>query len=253
MVTMEQRRNEIEELVNRNGHISFANLKKQFPQISEMTLRTDLKALDEGKRIVRVHGGAKSVDVVIGTDDLLSRRLTRRMDMKRAIAEKAVRLIRKNTTIFLDSGSTTTALASCIPDQSELIYTNALTCAMELGKLTQPKVHMLGGAMNRYSMGTYGIHTIQHVSRISFDQAFMGVTGYCGQTGFNCGVDEEAILKRTVMERTGQVVILMDSSKIDVKSTYSICGLENVDIIVSDGNLPEEFKASCEKYSVEIL
>ena len=49
MDSMEQRRNEIVELVNQSGHISFAQLKKKIPQISEMTLRTDLKALDEAK------------------------------------------------------------------------------------------------------------------------------------------------------------------------------------------------------------
>ena len=53
MDAMEQRRNTIVELVNQSGNISFAQLKKKIPQISEMTLRTDLKALDEAKRIVR--------------------------------------------------------------------------------------------------------------------------------------------------------------------------------------------------------
>ena len=64
---MEQRRNQIVELVNRKGSISFAQLKEAFPSVSEMTLRTDLKALDEARRVVRVHGGAKSVEQVVGT------------------------------------------------------------------------------------------------------------------------------------------------------------------------------------------
>ena len=50
---MEQRRNQIVELVNRKGSISFAQLKEAFPSVSEMTLRTDLKALDEARRVVR--------------------------------------------------------------------------------------------------------------------------------------------------------------------------------------------------------
>ena len=253
MDSMEQRRNMIVDLVNQNGNISFVQLKKKIPQISEMTLRTDLKALDEAKRIVRVHGGAKSVDVVIGTDDMLSRRLVRNIEAKQLITQKALKLIRKDTTIFLDSGSTTTTLASCMPDQSNLIYTNSLTCAMELCKFTKPEVHVLGGAMNRYSMSSCGIHTIQDVLRINFHQAFMGVTSYCEQTGFNCGVDEEAVLKRTVMNQSEQTIILMDSSKVGVKNTYSICGLDMVDIIVSDDNLPEEFLEECRKNNVQVI
>lgn len=85
---MEQRRNQIVELVNRKGSISFAQLKEAFPSVSEMTLRTDLKALDEARRVVRVHGGVKSVEQVVGTDDLLSRRAARNAEAKQIIAEK---------------------------------------------------------------------------------------------------------------------------------------------------------------------
>lgn len=253
MDSMEQRRNMIVELVNQSGNISFAQLKNKIPQISEMTLRTDLKALDEAKRIVRVHGGAKSVDVVIGTDDMLSRRQVRNIEAKQQIVNKAQQFLRRDTTIFLDSGSTTTMLASCIPDQSSLIYTNSLTCAVELGRLTKPSVYLLGGKINQYSMSVCGIHTIQEVQRINFDQAFMGVTSYFDQTGFNCGVDEEAVLKKTVMQQAEQVILLMDSSKIGVKSTYTFCNLSDVDIVISNDSLPEEFLEECEKCGVQVI
>ncbi len=253
MDTMEQRRNTIVDLVNQSGNVSFAQLKKKFPQISEMTLRTDLKVLDEAKRIVRVHGGAKSVDVVVGTDDMLSRRQVRNIEAKQMITQKALAFIRKDTTLFLDSGSTTTMLASCIPDQSNLIYTNSLTCAAELGRLAQPSIHLLGGKMNRYSMSVCGIHTVQEVQRINFDQVFMGVTSYCETSGFCCGVDEEAVLKKTVLRQAEQRILLMDSSKVGVKSTYSFCGFGDVDIVISDDNLLEEFCEECRRHGVQVI
>ena len=77
MDAMEIRRNAIVELVNKYGTVSFSQIKEQFSNVSEMTLRTDLKALDEAKEIVRIHGGAKSVQLVIGTDDYLTRRAVR--------------------------------------------------------------------------------------------------------------------------------------------------------------------------------
>lgn len=95
MDSMEQCRNIIVDLVNQSGHISFAQLKKKFPQISEMTLRTDLIALDEAKQL---------------------------------ITQKALKLIRKDTTRFIDSGSTA----------------------------TEPALHILRSAMNRYSMSACG-------------------------------------------------------------------------------------------------
>ena len=107
--------------------------------------------------------------------------------------------------------------------------------------------------MNRYGMRVCGIHTVQDVLRINFNQVFMGVTSYCDQTGFTCGVDEEAVLKKTVMDQAEQRIILMDSSKVGVKSTYSICGLKDVDVIISDGSLPEEFEEACRDYKIQII
>lgn len=173
---MEQRRNQIVELVNRKGSISFAQLKEAFPSVSEMTLRTDLKALDEARRVVRVHGGVKSVEQVVGTDDLLSRRSARNAEAKQIIAEKATALLRPNTTLFLDSGSTATAVARCIPDQT--------------------------------------------------------------------------VLRRCDCE---QKAVLLDSSKIGLKSTFHICELSDIDIVISDGKLPVEFLQACRNAGVTVL
>lgn len=82
--------------------------------------RTDLRALDEVRRVVRVHGGVKSVEQVVGTDDLLSRRTARNAEAKQIIAEKA--------------------LARCIPDQPMLIYTSGLHCIFCYGLLFRSAV-----------------------------------------------------------------------------------------------------------------
>ena len=135
MDSMELRRNAIVELINDKGTVSFSQIKDAFPNVSEMTLRTDLKLLDEANRILRVHGGAKSVQILIGTDDFLNRKSCRNIPEKQKIAEKALSLLHPDTTIYLDSGSTTTLFARQFPDQSNLIYTTGLSCATELSNL----------------------------------------------------------------------------------------------------------------------
>ena len=243
---MEQRRNQIVELVNRKGSISFAQLKEAFPSVSEMTLRTDLKALDEARRVVRVHGGVKSVEQVVGTDDLLSRRAARNAEAKR---------LRPNTTVFLDSGSTATAVARCIPDQPMLIYTSGLSCAMELAKLEKPHVSLPGGRLNRFSLSVCGAQSIQTMEGINFDLLLLGVTSYSPETGFTCGVEDEARLKQTVLRRCDceQKAVLLDSSKIGLKSTFHICELSDIDIVISDGKLPVEFLQACRNAGVTVL
>ena len=253
MDAMETRRNAIVELINEKGTISFSQIKDAFPHVSEMTLRTDLKLLDEAKRILRIHGGAKSVQVIIGTDDFLNRKSVRNIPEKQKIAEKALTLLREDTTVFLDSGSTATMFARYFPDQSNLIYTTGLSCATELANLSKPTVMLPGGRLNRYSQSVFGFSAIKELERVNFHQAFLGITGYHPVAGFTCGISDEAILKQTAIRQSEQVVLLMDSSKVGVKCSFHVCGLSDIDIIVSDGNLPAEMLAECRRYGVEVL
>lgn len=253
MDTMEKRRNAIVDFINVRGAVSFAQLKDAFPHVSEMTLRTDLKVLDDARRILRIHGGAKSVQVLIGTDDFLNRKSVRNIPQKQKIAEKALTLLRPDTTVFLDSGSTATVFAAKFPDQSNLIYTTGLSCATELANLSRPTVMLPGGKLNRYSQSVFGFSAIRELQDVNFHQAFLGITGYHAAAGFSCGIRDEAILKQTAARQSDQVIVLMDSSKIGVKCSFHICGLQDIDIIVSDGMLPEEFLMQCRRNQVEVL
>ena len=253
MDTMEQRRNAIVDFVNEKGNITFAQLEKKFPDVSQMTLRTDLKSLDEARRIVRIHGGAKSVEVVLGTDDYMGRRSVRNVEEKESIVEKAVHLIKPNTSVFLDSGSTTTALAKIWPDQPNFIFTSSMTCAMELLKLQYPTVFVLGGELNKYSMSVCGAWAIESVKAVNFDLAVLGITSYSADAGFSCDVLMEAYLKQAVLRQSAEKIVLMDSNKTDKKSTFHICRLEEVNMVISDQNISKDFQMECEKAGVHLL
>ena len=250
---MEQRRKNIVEFVNREGAVSFSSLKAAFPNVSEMTLRTDLKFLDQANQLIRVYGGAKSVNYVVGTDDLISRRSERNKEKKIQIAEKAAAIFQTNTSVFLDSGSTVTELARRIPDQDFLIFTTGIDCACELAKLKTPIVHLLGGRLNRSSMCVAGVTPLLELERLHFDVAFLGISCFSAGAGFGCGSEEDCELKKTAIRRAEQVVVLMDSAKIGLSSTYSVCGLGDVDTVISDDAVDESFRIECEKYGVRLL
>ena len=250
---MQQRRKEIVEFVNQCGTVRFSQLKERFPQVSEMTLRTDLKALDEARKLVRVHGGAKSVEVIGGTDDFLLRRAQRYVPEKARIAQKALTLLRPDTTIYLDSGSTTTAFARLIPDERYQIFTNSLSCASDLCRLTYARISVVGGLLNRYSQSLHGIRAMQMGSTVHFDMAFLGTTCYSEKAGFSCGIEDEAELKRTVIRQAERVYMLMDSSKADLTSTFSFASLQDIDGIVSDGALPGGLVQACRRLGEEVI
>ena len=208
--SMRERREGIAQFVTSEGSVTFGQIKAAFPDVSEMTLRTDLKALDEARRIVRTHGGARSVEFVVGTDDLLLNRTTRNVEAKVAIARKARDLVRPNTTLFLDSGSSTTTLARELEDVPALVFTNSLTCAAELARLERARCIMVGGNLNRYSMSLNGSKTVEDVGALSLDQLFLGVTSYHPAVGFACGSDEEAARRFT---RIRDVLLKMAAEK----------------------------------------
>ena len=252
-MTMAERREHIVEIINREGNVTFAQLKAEFPNVSEMTLRTDLKTLDQQRQIIRVHGGAKSVGFAVGTDDLLARRVGRRSAEKTQIATKAAGIIHPGHTIFIDSGSTTTALASALEDMELLVFTNSITVAAELAELQKVMTYLVGGRLNRFSMSTIGGHTIDAVRELTFDQVFLGVTGYRRGEGFSCGSDDEAVFKSTLIRRSHKSIVLMDSSKEDRSSTFPICGLKDVDTLISDDGISGEFALACEDAKVTLM
>ena len=252
MEVMEQRRSEIVSFVNENKEVTFAQLKERFCNVSEMTLRTDLKVLDKEQKIVRIHGGAKSLETVAPNDDFLRKRYVRNTEEKKLIAKKSLALCQSNQTIFIDSGSTTTMLAHNIEDKPNYFVTSGLTCAIELAKLKNVKVSLTGGNMNHRSLSVNGLEGVRFIEKVNFDVAFIGVTNFSHKTGFTCESLEDAELKRVALKKANKVIILMDSSKYEKKGTYTICDLNEVTAIVSDEKLPQEFIKECESAGIVV-
>lgn len=250
---MQQRRQKITELVNREGQITFARLKEAFPEMSEMTLRTDLKYLDETGAIIRIHGGAKSIETVAGTDGFLSMRSVRNQELKQQIAKKAIELLHSCSSVFLDSGSTTTLLARYMPDEPRQIFTSGLTCATEMAMLTQPSIHLLGGHLNRYSLSVSGSRSVLELQSYHFDICFLGVTSFHPEFGFCCEAQEDCILKQTAMNRSAYSVALMDSTKFGLTNACCFCPPNGVDAIVTDDSLSKEQREFFEKMGVTLI
>ena len=252
---MAERRNAITELINRKGSVSFAQIKKAFPDVSDMTLRTDLKSLDQDRKIIRIHGGARSVEYVVGADGLQvnPERRMRNAASKEVVAKKAIDLIRPNATIFIDSGTTCEELCTNIAGMPLQIFTCSLSNAIALARSPKSNVFVIGGRMSPFTLNLNGSHTLTMLQQISFDQAFLGVTAYQSEAGFTCGSDEEASIKQQVAKNAGQVIALMDSSKVDKRTTFKAVDLDDIDLVVGDDEMPDEFKLECSRTGVEVI
>ncbi len=250
---MQQRRQRIVQIINREGQVTFSALKAQFPDISEMTLRTDLKCLDEAGEIIRIHGGARSIETVAGTDGPLSQRMIRNAPQKQEIAAKAVELLRSHGSVFIDSGSTTTAMCRMIPDEPRIIYTTGVSCATELCALSKPMVYLPGGQLNRYSVSITGSQVISDLQSCHFNICFLGVLSFSPEYGFCSESKDDGLLKTVVIQRSDLVVALMDSSKYGLVNTHCFASVEDVDVVISDGLLTDEQRDFFVKHGVTVL
>lgn len=250
---MQRRRQKITEMVNREGQITFARLKQEFSDVSEMTLRTDLKYLDEQGVIIRIHGGAKSIETVVGTDGLLENRNVRNQELKLQIAQKAAALLHSRNSIFIDSGSTMTMFSKYIPDEPRQIFTSGISCATELAALQHASVQMLGGRLNRYSLSVAGSRSVLELQSYNFDICFLGVTSFDPKTGFCCESEADCVLKQVAISRSAYTAVLMDSSKFGLVNTHCICPPKGVNAVVTDDGLTKEQRACLEEQGIVVF
>lgn len=250
---MDERRRRIAALINEKGTITFQELTKLFPEVSEMTLRKDLKFLDETQKIVRVYGGARSIDTVIAGDVPLKQRMTLNIDQKRQIAMKARSLIQPDSAIFLDSGSTAAELARVFPDEKCLVFTAGLSCINELSHLKNVDIHVLGGLLNKDSLSVRDPRIAREMDSINLSCAFISVNGYTKNEGFTCRSEMRKELEQAVISRASQVVVLMDSQKVGNITTFTICGPDQIDILVSDDQLDPTVRDELIQAGVQVL
>ena len=125
---MNERQHKINDYIQSKNEVSLSALKQLVPDVSEMTIRRDLEALEGEGRIIRIHGGARSLKAInMLVEDAFSKRSAANVDKKHVIGKKALDFIKDNSSIYIDAGSTTMTLAEMMPDKNLLISTCGLT------------------------------------------------------------------------------------------------------------------------------
>ncbi len=234
MKNQDARRKQIVSLVNKDGFVSMQKLKEYLPDISEVTLRKDLRYLDATMQLIRVHGGTKSLPTAIGAIDNHYVRLTQNVEKKKIIAAKACTLLKKNNSIYIAAGTTCNELAKAIPNQAMQVFTDGVATALELSKCPELEISIFGGELDIDLLRISGSKVLQEMSTLRFDYAFFGADGYRPEYGFICCNAYYASLLQAVREHTEKLVVLMDSSKINASRSARFFPTAKVDIVISD-------------------
>ena len=241
MLTAHRKQLRLERL-RRDGRIVAKDLSVEL-ELSEDTIRRDLRELAADGLLQRVHGGALPASPTVA--DLAARR-GMATDEKRRLGMKASTLVSGGQRIFIDGGTTNLELVRNLPlDIALTVITHSPTIAAALEPHRAIEVILIGGRLFRHSMVATGAAAIEAIGRIQVDLCFIGLTGLHPREGGTTGDFEEAAVKRAVMARSAETVTLLTSEKIGAVSAYAVCGGEALaSVIVSREANPEGFSSS---------
>ncbi|TPM09174.1 MULTISPECIES: DeoR/GlpR family DNA-binding transcription regulator [unclassified Mesorhizobium] len=166
-----RRHDEILRRLGAQGSVSVAELAGFF-DVSRETIRRDLKLLSDQGRLGIVHGGAARFEP---SEPAMGLRSRENAHGKAAIGRAAAGLVSSGMVVFLDSGTTTLAVAQAINDLRDLtICTTSLKIALHLCHVPGMRVHILGGEVDPGEEAASGIDALDAMARFRVDIAFLG-------------------------------------------------------------------------------
>jgi len=257
----EERQLLIAALVAERGRVTVNDLAARFTVTPE-TVRRDLDTLEASRQLRRVHGGAVAIDRMSLSEPSIQERQTQRLDEKSRIAEAALAMIPTSRTgsIVLDAGTTTERLADLLaswspptPGDQLLVITNALPIAWKLSDNTAVHLHILGGRVRGLTSAIVGSSTIEQLSALRPDIAFIGANGVNADFGLSTPDSVEAAVKSAIVRSARRVVALVDSSKLDQETLVCFAELADIDTLITDAPPSAELSAALAAANVEIV
>ena len=251
---MTDRRITLQNYIESRGEVSTDELCALFPDKSPMTIRRDLAFLAENGSIIRTFGGARSISHPSQLEPFYSERESENPQIKEKLAMLAVKFIENQSAVYVDSGTTTMSLVNYLPENDLTILTSAPNIGLKIiAKKPSCAVNLVGGNLNPVTLSCSGSGSDQLLKLLNIDIAFMATSGFMPQTGFTIGHSFEYELKQCAINKASRVIMLMDSTKIGRNMPYTFAQPADIDILITDKNIPAEIEDLFTENKVTVL
>ena len=222
-------------------------------QVSGVTIRKDLKFLEEKGLIFITRGGA-SLTNPYTIDRPIYEKATINAEQKKKIAHAAVKLIGENDAIIIGSGTTVFEFAHHLhPTKPLTVITPAVKVTMELCNRPNVEVLQLGGLIRPNSSSVAGSYAEYMLDRVSCGVLFIGVDGIDFDFGFSISNLTEANINQKMINASQVVVVLADSSKFGKRGIGKICDLEQVQYIVTDQGISDKAVKELQDRGIKVI
>jgi DeoR/GlpR family transcriptional regulator of sugar metabolism len=249
-----ERRLAIVRLVDAEGRVRVGALSDQFG-VSRQTIRKDLAVLVAQGRITRAHGGALSIESRASEGSFDIRERMQRAE-KAAIGAAAASRVADGECIAIDASTTGLQLARALRARggwSQLtVVTNGLRIASELAGCPGIAVVLPGGWVRWEALSVVGTIGSGVFDRINVQTAFVGAAGFTFETGLSDATEEEAQIKRSMIEVAHEVVAIVDHTKWGHSALATFCRIDELTGVISDRSAPETMVTAPEARGIEI-
>jgi DeoR family transcriptional regulator, galactitol utilization operon repressor len=245
----------IEELVDRErtilkllteqGSLSVSQLSRDLG-VSEVTIRSDLKELEERGYLVRSRGGAYPA-----MNQSIIERQQFRIQEKNRIARAAADLVRDGDSIMIEAGTTTALVARYLIGKRDVQVVTNSTLVVSYARLN-PAVQMTltGGEFRRETESLVGPVALRTIADLNVRLAFVGTDGFSLEKGMTTQLFEGGAIVKAMRERSEKTFLLADSSKYGKTGFVNVLGLSEVEGVITDTGLGDEAALALSRASI---
>ena len=245
-----ERLEKIMDLIQNSNFISPLELAEKM-DVSLVTIRRDLKKLAEERSIIKEYN---TIKIARDYDKRFHERHNTNLEQKRIIAELAQRLVQAGDTLFLDTSTTCYEFARtlALSSQNLHIITNNIYMAVELMSIYKIDLVLLGGNIRHGYFSTIGPLAEKMLSNIKVNKFFFSCT-MLDENGIYESNILEGNIKVKMFENSRLHYLLVDSTKFDKASIFRTTGIENIDALITDKPLPNEYLDILKDKNIEII
>jgi DeoR family fructose operon transcriptional repressor len=226
---------------------------------SEVTVRRDLRELEDMGKLRRTRGGAMRAEQYAGTyyEPRFTQLDKTNLSLKEQIARKAYGQIQDNTAVIIDSSSTAKQLCAQLrarPKRGLMVVTNSVRVALDLANCDTVEVVLAGGQLRKNILSCTGSLTELVLGRLKVDKAFIGINGIDFLEGVLTTPNlSESAVKRQMRGCARETVILADHTKIGRTYLSKVFDIGEVDMIITDGGVDPAVSAQARDCGAELV
>jgi len=246
--TFAQRKAIVLDILMEESSVGVADLSKRL-NVTPVTARADLDALEKEGLLVRTHGGA-----VLGHHPKIFERMQANKALKRRVARAAADLIADGDTVIISAGTTTALISRYLLGKRDVhIVTNNTLLLGYARANPQLRVTLIGGEFQPAEEGTVGSMALQALDQFHVSRAFIGIDGASAKQGFTAHFVESADLVRKMAEQADEVIALADSGKFGRHGFARILPFDGVDVLVTDAEISAAFESELTSAGVRVV